>query len=90
VERRRTGVPGLTESQLAEVRALAAASATAQGLPAKVEDRRILQQVAALVRPSLAAPDEADPGRVEGLATGCSGPDHSVVEDGGDDRGLAA
>src|SRR5436309_1818374 len=56
--RQRCGVPGLTDKQVAEVRALAVASAAAQGLPAKVRDRAILQRVAALVRPGLAAPDE--------------------------------
>jgi hypothetical protein len=83
-------VRGLTDKQIAQVRALAVASAEAQGLPAKVEDAAILRQVAALVRPGLAAPDEADPGRIDGVPSGRSGADHGVVEDGGDDRGLAA
>ena len=81
---------GLTEGQLAQVRAIAVASAEAQGVPVKVSDPAILRQVAALVRPGLAAPDERDPGRIEGVTAGCGGSDHGVVEDGSDDRGLAA
>lgn len=83
-------MPGLTERQLAAVRALAVESAGAQGLPAKVQDGAILRRVAALVRPGLAAPDETDPARVEGVSTGDSRPDDSVIEDGGDDRSLPA
>jgi hypothetical protein len=83
-------VPGLTDRQVAEVRALAVASAQAQGLPAKVVDQTILQRVAALVRPGLAAPDEADPGQVDGIASGGGRDDHGVVERRSDDRGLAA
>jgi hypothetical protein len=87
---RRCGVRGLTDKQIAEIRARAVASAEAQGLPAKVQDRSILWQVAALVKPQLAAPDERDPARIEGVASGSRGGDDSVVEDGRDDRGLAA
>ncbi|MGZ4356593.1 MAG: DNA mismatch repair protein, partial [Gaiellaceae bacterium] len=68
----------------------AVASAQAQGLPAKVQEPAILKRVAGLVRPGLAAPDEADPARVEGVASGGGGSDDGVVEDGADDRGLAA
>ena len=75
---------------MAEIHARAIASAEAQGLPAKVQDPAILKQVAALAKPTLAAPDEHDPGRIEGVASGSRGGDDSVVEDGRDDRGLAA
>ena len=81
---------GLTEKQLAEVHALAVASAAAQGLPAKVQDPTVLRSVAALVRPGLGAPDETDAGRVERVAAGNGGGDDGVVESGGDDRSLAA
>src|SRR5207253_2532300 len=60
--RQRCGVRGLTETEIAEVRARAVAAAQAQGLPAKVTERTILLRVAALVRPGLTAPDEADAG----------------------------
>jgi hypothetical protein len=83
-------VPGLTEKQIEETRALAIASALAQGLPERVQDPAILQRVAALVRPGLAAPDGGDPGGIEGVAAGSGGGDDSVVEGCGDDRGLAA
>lgn len=81
---------GLTEKQLAAVRELAVASAEAQGLPVKVQDPGVLRQVAGLLRPGLGAPDETDPGRVEGVASRSGGTDDGVVEDSGDDRGLAA
>lgn len=81
---------GLTDKQIAEIRALAVASAAAQGLPAKVEDAAVLERVAALVRPGLSAPDERDPGRIEGVTAGLAGSDNGVVERRGDDRGLAA
>ena len=83
-------MPGLTDKQVAEVHALAVASAAAQGLPAKVQDPAILRSVAALVRPGLAAPDRCDPPRVEGVSARSGGRDHGVVEDGSDDRSLAA
>jgi hypothetical protein len=83
-------VRGLTETQVDEIRARAVVSAEAQGLPAKVQDAAILRRVAALVRPGLAAPDERDPGRVEGVASADRRGDDGVVEDGGDDRSLAA
>lgn len=84
------GFGDLTDKELAEVHALAASSAAAQGLPAKVADPAILRQVAGLVRPELAAPDERDTRRVEGVAAGSRGADDCVVEHGGDDCGLAA
>jgi hypothetical protein len=87
---RRCGVPGLTDSQIAEVRARAVSSAEAQGLPAKVQDASVLRQVAALVRPGLGAPDEADARQVDGVAAGGGGADEGVVERRADDRGLAA
>jgi len=83
-------VPGLTEKQIAEIRARAVASAEAQGLPAKVHDASVLRQVAALVRPGLGAPDEIDAREVDGVAAGGGGGDEGVVEDCGDDRELAA
>lgn len=81
---------GLTEQQVAEIRDRAVASAAAQGLPAKVNDPTILQRVAALVRPGLAAPDERDPGRIKRVAAGGGGADDGVVEGRGNDRGLTA
>jgi hypothetical protein len=87
---RRCGVRGLTDKQIAEIRALAVASAEAQGLPAKVEDASILGQVAALIRPGLAAPDEADARGVKRVPPRDGRSDDSVVEDSGHDRGLAA
>ena len=81
---------GLTDKQIAEIHARAIASAEAQGLSAKVEDPAILKQVAALVKPQLAAPDERDSAGIEGVASGSRGGDDGVVEDGRDDRGLAA
>ena len=82
---------GLTDRQIAEIRERAVASAVAQGLPAKVQDPVILQRVAALVRPGLAAPDERDPGWIKRVAAGGGGgADDGVVEGRGDDRRLAA
>jgi hypothetical protein len=83
-------MPGLTEKQLAQLRALAVASAEAQGLPARVQDAAILRRVAGLFRPGLAAPGKGDAAGVEAVAAGNGGADDGVVEDGGDDRGLAA
>jgi hypothetical protein len=83
-------VRGLTEAQIAEIRTRAIASAEAQGLAAKVQDPTILKRVAALVRPGLAAPDERDPGRIERVSSTDGRSDDGVVEDGGDDRSLAA
>ena len=83
-------MPGLSEAQAAEARAWAERTAAAQGLPLRVSDPAVLRQVAALVRPGLGAPDRGQAGGVEPIQAAFAGGDGDVVDDRGDDRGLAA
>jgi hypothetical protein len=86
-------------------RVWAEASCASQGLPVKVSDALLLAQVAGLLgvpaRPSAGgapsrpasvsgAPGGRESADVELVVTASARGDHDVVEDGGDDRVLAA
>ena len=92
---------GLSSDELA---AFVRRSCAAQGVEVFVTDAGVMDRVGALLGAATAgsghsaaeggavsseSPDDLGPVGVEGLGTGGSGSDHDVVNDGGDDGGLA-
>lgn len=95
----------MPSSSLQAARAWVEASCASQGLPVKVSDVFVLAQVAGLLgvpaRPVAGgapsgtadvsgAPGGREPADVELVVAASAGGDDEVVEDGGDDRVLAA
>lgn len=81
---------GLPEDLFAAAQAWAERTATAQGLPARVEDALVLGEIAALVRASRSvAPNRMQASRVEAVVAAPGRSHDDVVEDAGDDGALA-